>query len=223
MFSLELHQRNYQKDYYTLVDDIIPNIDCENIMKKIEQLINENKISLVNHEGIGKQKYLDGGGKYLHHIFKGSDIQNYFPELIGLYYGLLPSINAITCSRTVLSPYPDSNINIKVYPPNGGTLGWHFDTNGITVVIYLTTNQEAPLVVNIPRSHPSKEDWIETKEIFAEKGKMLVMKGREVWHKSSPTITEIKAALIFNYYEEGDTWRPSNFDQFVYEGKDTSR
>jgi len=159
------------------------------------------------------------GGDYLHHIFKGNDIREHFPELVGAYHALLPLVSIVTCSKTLISPYPESDINIKAYPKGGGTIGGHYDTNAITVLIYLTTNSEAPLELEIPKSHPSKDiDWIENENIYASSGSMLLMKGREVWHRSKPTEKEEKFVVIFNYYVEGDTWRPDKFDAFVYNG-----
>jgi len=66
-------------------------------------------------------------------------------------------VKLISCTDAVISPYVQSDINSKAYPPGGGTVGLHYDTNGITVLLFLTTNKEGPLRLNIPRSHPSKK------------------------------------------------------------------
>lgn len=125
----------------------------------------------------------------------------------------------ITCTDTIVSPYPTSDINIKAYPAGGGTLGLHYDTNGITVLLFLTTNTEAPLRMQIPRTHPSKkEGWIEHKNIYAKKGALLVMQGRKTLHDSEPTISEQKLSVVMNYYERHDTYRHEDFDNFVYYG-----
>jgi hypothetical protein len=124
----------------------------------------------------------------------------------------------VTNTDTIVSPYEQSEINIKAYPPGGGTLGEHYDTNGITVLLFLTTNKEAPLRMQIPRFHPNKGKWIENKSIYANQGSLLVMKGREILHDCEPTVYEQKLTVVLNYYEEGDTWRPEQFDNSVYNG-----
>lgn len=140
------------------------------------------------------------------------------PELNAVYHSILPLVSLITLKEAIISPYEQSDINIKAYPAGGGTLGEHYDTNGITVLLFLTTNKEAPLRMKIPRSHPAKGEWIEHKNIYAQQGSLLVMQGREILHDCEPTVTEQKLTVVLNYYEQGDTWRPKQFDDFVYRG-----
>ena len=119
----------------------------------------------------------------------------------------------------MVSPYPASDVNIKAYPPGGGTLGLHYDTNGITCLLFLTTNQEAPLRFSVERSHPSKkEPWLEHGRIHARKGALLLMQGRKVLHDCEPTVSEQKLSVVYNYYERHDTYRHADFDNFVYYG-----
>lgn len=211
-------QRNYIYNQYCEIENIIPDSLSIEIFEKAQELILNKKIYLVNHQGLGTKKELDGSGKYFHHIFKGTDIRRWFPELIGLYHAFLPIVSWVTCTETVLSPYLDSDINIKAYPPGGGTIGWHYDTNAITVLLYLTSNKEAPLEMQIQKKHPSKKDWIENVDFFSKKGSLFLMQGRKIWHQSQPTIKEHKMVVVFNYYTKDDQWRPSHFDDFVYKG-----
>lgn len=44
------------------------------------------------------------------------------------------------------------------------------------------------------------------------------MKGREILHDCEPKINEQKLSLVLNYYERNETWRPAQFDDFVYNG-----
>lgn len=220
MFTLIKHQGGYHHDMHTIIDHILPKELCLELSDRVRKLIKENKVQLVSHSKQGTIDELDGGGDYLHHIFKGKDIREFFPELVGAYHSLVSLLSCVTCSETIISPYLDSDMNIKAYPKGGGTIGWHYDTNAITVLIYLTSNTEAPLKLKISRSHPSKKDsWTECEMVYASAGSMLLMKGREVWHISEPTDTEEKFVVVFNYYVEGDTWRPKKFDSMVYDGE----
>ena len=218
MFKINLHQKNYQYDYFTVIDNILPITICETLKARINDIIDSDLVSLVNHEGFGNDIVKDSGGKYLHHIFKGQDIRQHLPELNAVYHSLLPLISLVTHTDTIVSPYEQSDMNIKAYPPGGGTLGEHYDTNGITVLLFLTTNKEAPLRMQIPRSHPNKGKWVENKKLFANQGSLLIMKGREILHDCEATINEQKITVVLNYYENGDTWRPTQFDDFVYSG-----
>lgn len=212
-------QTNYIYSLFCEIPNIISKETNEKVFKRALQLIEENKVHLVDHKGLGTHDELDGAGAYLHHIFRGDDIRKWFPELVTLYYALLPLISWVTCTKTVLSPYPDSDINIKAYPPGGGTVGWHFDTNAITALVYLTNNSEAPLEMEIKMQHPSKPDWVEKINYYSKEGTLFLMQGRKVWHQSKPTEKEYKMVAVLNYYTEDDLWRPTHFDKFVYEGK----
>ena len=212
-------QRRYIYEQYCEIEKFIPTSLSYQIFSKAQKLITTNRISLVKHKGLGTKTELDGSGEYFHYIFKGDDIRKWFPELVFLYHALLPQIRWITCTKTVLSPYSDSDINIKAYPPGGGTVGWHYDTNTITVLLYLTSNSEAPLEMEIKHEHPSKPNWVEKVNLFSKEGSLLLMQGRKVWHQSKPTKKEEKMVVVFNYYTEEDQWRPSHFDDFAYKGK----
>lgn len=219
MFSLETHQRSFHHNLHTVVPGVLPAGLCDKLAQRAAALIQTGRIHLVDHEGTGSESELDQGGKYLHHMFLGEDVREHMPEIVAVYHALLGQIAAITCGNAVISPHPESDINIVAYPPGGGTMGMHLDTNGITVLIYLTTNTEGQLVLQIPHSHPGEPETTYTeKSIFAEAGAMLVMQGRKVWHVSVPTRDETKMVAVLNYYYEGDTWRPAHFDKFVYAG-----
>lgn len=221
IFDINKHRYDYFYNFVTVVEGLIPVDICDNLTDGVNIIISQGVIDHVKHSGLGTDAVSDLGGEYNHHIFKGPDIRTYLPELNAIYHSIVPLISLITCSDAVISPYPLSDINIKAYPPGGGTLGLHYDTNGITVLLFLTENTEAPLRMQIERSHPSKkENWIEHKNIYAKKGALLVMQGRKTLHDSEPTITEQKLSVVYNFYERHDTYRHEDFDGFVYYGKE---
>lgn len=217
-FQLDKHIREYHYDFATVIDGVMCTSQCAELVGRINRLINADKVKLVDHQGRGTSAVSDTGGRYLHHIFEGDDVRRHLPEIAAVYRALLPMVAAVTSQDAVLSPYPRSDINIKVYPPGGGTLGEHYDTNGITVLLFLTDNREAPLRMQVPRSHPSRGGWIERRDVYAASGSLLIMKGREVLHDCEPTVIEQKISVVLNYYVRGDTWRHASFDDFVYDG-----
>lgn len=220
MFDIRRHQYNYFYDLVTVLENLIPGSICDQLAARVNTVIADDLVDHVKHKGLGTDAVSDFGGEYNHHIFKGDDIRAHLPELNAIYHAVVPLISVITCADAVVSPYPASDINIKAYPPGGGTLGLHYDTNGITVLLFLTDNKEAPLRMQIERSHPSrKAPWIETRNIYAKKGALLVMQGRKTLHDSEPTKTEQKLTVVYNYYERHDTYRHPDFDKFVYYGE----
>lgn len=145
MFDINQHCHNYFYNLETIIDDLIPETVCDALCARTNALITANRADWVKHDNQGTDAVSDLGGIYNHYIFKGADIRAQFPELSAVYHALLPLISLVTHTDTVVSPYPASDINIKAYPPGAGTLGLHYDTNGITVLLFLTTNKEAPL------------------------------------------------------------------------------
>jgi hypothetical protein len=219
MFDLRKHQHDYFYDFATVIENLIPERICDQLASRVNSIITAEQVDHVKHQSLGTNAVSDLGGEYNHYIFKGDDIRQHLPELNAVYHALLPLVSVITCADAVVSPYPASDINIKAYPPGGGTLGLHYDTNGITVLLSLTDNNEAPLRLQLERSHPSKKKpWIEKRNIHARKGALLIMQGRKVLHDSEPTRTEQKLTVVYNYYERHDTYRHEDFDNFVYYG-----
>lgn len=219
MLDLDRHRREYTYDLVTVLNGILPNVVCNTLVARIDSIISEKRIQLVDHFGKGTIRELDAGGRYLHHIFKGPDIRLHLPELEAAYHTLVPLVSAVTMQDVIVSPYPDSDINIKAYPSGGGTIGRHLDTNGITALLYLTTNSEGALMLDLERNHPSRDvPDMETRSIYATGGSLLLMQGRKVWHHCEPLVSERKIVAVFNYYVNGDVWRPGHFDSLVYDG-----
>ncbi|WP_313651451.1 hypothetical protein [Pseudomonas soli] len=219
MFDMNRYRYEYFYDMATVIEGVLPETLCDELASRAQVVIDEKGVDLVRHSGLGTDAVSDLGGDYHHHIFKDDDVRRCLPELYAVYHALVPLVSLVTHTDTVVSPYPLSDVNIKAYPPGGGTLGLHYDTNGITVLLFLTSNSEAPLRMQIERTHPSKNTpWIEHKKIYARKGALLVMQGRKVLHDSEPTVSEQKLSVVCNYYERHDTYRHEDFDNFVYYG-----
>ncbi|MFB2587212.1 hypothetical protein [Acinetobacter sp. c1-l78] len=136
MFNLTQHQYDYFYNLATVIENLIPENICDTLANRINDLISSGKIDYVRHGGLGTDAVSDLGGEYNYHIFKGEDIREYFPELVCIYHAIVPIISMVTSTDTIVSPYPASDINIKAYPAGGGTLGLHYDTNGITVLLF---------------------------------------------------------------------------------------
>lgn len=225
MFDIERHRHEYHHAMYTIIPEIIPGSLCARLASRLAGLIDDQRVHLVDHEGQGTPLELDAGGRYFHYLIDGDGCREDFPELEGAYHTLSQLVAAITSHDVVVSPHPESDINIKAYPSGGGTIGKHLDTNGITVLIYLTTNTEGALRLQIEQDDPwcgtemELADRVREERVLAVAGSMLLMQGRKIPHDCEPMEGEFKAVAIFNYYARGDTRRPGHFDEFVYHGR----
>lgn len=219
--DIEVHRRNYLYNNWTEVPDFLPSSVVKSLADRTNQCIREKKVALVQHSGLGGPKQYDEGGDYIHYIFRGPDIRSLMPELYGVYVALPHYLSVLTSQEVITSPYPESDISMRVYPPGGGTIGWHKDTNGISVLLYLTTNTEGALVMEIEKEIPPFEKThVVTEKVLARAGSLIALQGRRVRHYVEPMQHETKMSVILNYYVQGDTWRPENFDKFIYDGVD---
>lgn len=129
---------------------------------------------------------------------------------IGLFYARAAELATRAAGEGVVtSPHGRSRYVFKLYPAGCGAQGWHYDTNGVTALLYLTDNEEGcTRVVGLDG---------EVYTVFPRAGDMLLMQGRRCWHRPDPVITEVKAVVPFNLYIAGDdTPRPANLDDLLY-------
>lgn len=154
---------------------------------------------------------LDGGGAYRHVQIDRYGVERNAPELVGLYHGLRMTLEAITGGEVLESPWLRSSVNVKVLLDAGDGQGWHYDTNSLTALLYLTdTTEETGTRVMLG------EDADTMAAVVARAGDLLVMDGRHLWHRvpEHPGGTRITCPL--NYYLPGDTDRPAGIDTLVY-------
>lgn len=218
MFDVERHRREYHHDLHTVIPEVLPADLCSRLVDRLKGLITDQRIPMVDRERKKRTVDLEFDGRYLHYLADGPRVRRSFPELESVYHLLRIFLVTLTSRDVIVSPHKVSDITINGYPPGGGTLGAHYDTNGITVLIYLTTNTEGPLRLEIEHDDPWRGTSMELsrsavkKEILPVAGSMVVMQGRRVRHDSAPMREEFKAVAIFNYYWTGDTRRPEGLD-----------
>jgi len=173
-------------------------------------------------------------GGLTRHTLLDTTALDHRPELGALaqvYTALPAALTQIIGQPVCTSPYPRSRVTCKVYTA-GDEQGWHFDTNGITVLLYLEDSDGATLIDPDMAPHPGdpanpsglwklalamallSPECEAPERILPIKGSLLLMQGRRVWHRSvAPSSRKVVAAL--NYYA-GDTWRPAGMDSLVY-------
>ena len=82
----------------------------------------------------------------------------------------------------VTSPYPASGINVLVYDKARSTIGWHHDTNLVTLLLYLTDNEEGGTECRLLPRRPGQTQH-EHRVVKPRAGTALLMQGRWVLHR----------------------------------------
>lgn len=219
--DMQAKVREYRQLGYTVIDGLIPR---EVATRWSERILNLRAKGELTYKGTAEGEEFTEGLK--------QEYQNYFVlggretaedqtlrEMFHFYYAFLPMLGLITGVPMVASPYPDSIINCKIYWPPEGQQGGHFDTNGFTFLLYLSDNEEEgetalyPLTQrrNLGDDRPQKF-FGEAHKVEPRMGRVLLMQGRECWHWASGVKDKPKVACPWNYYMEGDTWRPKDMD-----------
>src|SRR4051794_39796586 len=189
MYNITKLQNEYHYNYYTVLPEFLPDRLCVQLRDTAEALIDSGSTLFIDEDRAPSRLELEMGGKYRHYLIGGTSIQQHLPVLAGVYHALLPFLKILTSEDVVVSPYPDSDINIKVYPPNGGTAALHKDTNWLTGLIYLTTNSEGALRVRWQNEDPWQgtemgEQQPDRIDVLPTSGALILMQGRRLMHES---------------------------------------
>lgn len=151
----------------------------------------------------------DGRTMRHHFVLDALQVQAIIPELWDFYQKLPAFVAPIVGREVILSPYERSAVNVKVYAP-GDDHGWHYDTNALTALLYLTeTDSETGTLVELDG---------ETFPLIAKPGDLLVMNGREINHKvrAVPEHAPTRVTVPLNLYYPDDIGRPEDTDELVY-------
>jgi hypothetical protein len=217
--NLDRHRAEYHNDLLTVVPDVIDADLLGAWNERVEQLLAAGRAIRRDEEGRGGGEVLDGGGAYRHFVLDGLMVRQHLPGLMVAYEVLKHVIAAVTLHdvRTAARAYPRSAVNVKVYRGEGSQQGWHYDTNAITGLLYLTTNREGGTLCRIPRDHPVEAlRTHQERRVLPVAGSLLIMQGRRVWHRAEPMTAETKVVAPLNYYTADDLWRPEGIDDLVY-------
>jgi hypothetical protein len=219
LIELDRHRAEYHNDLLTIVPDVLNPDAAGSIARRTLDLIERGGAIHRDQIGTGDTAVLDGGGAYRHWVVDGLRVLEHFPDLMAIYEALKSLVSAVTLQDVTTSTekFPRSCVNLKVYRGEGSEQGWHFDTNAITGLLYLTTNTKGGTRCEIPRYHPDEAlRTTETRVIQPFAGSLLIMQGRRVWHRADPVDDEVKIVAPLNYYTATDYWRPEGIDNLVY-------
>lgn len=153
---------------------------------------------------------LDQGGLYRHAQIDGHAVMRALPSLYDWYLRECHEYVQVTMDgRAITSPWPRSSVNVKVFGP-GDEQGWHYDTNPLTALLYLTaTNNATGTRIRVPGCGDVP--------VIAQPGDLLLMDGRRLLHHVPPVPPGGQRVTVpLNYYLPGDCERPEGIDRLVY-------
>lgn len=146
-----------------------------------------------------------------------------FHALTEYYYSTANFLSLFTGLDVVESWDRQSAITFMNYPATGGQIVPHYDTNGLTLLLYLTNNPDEgatqlyPLTSLRPTLLGQPDEIIgEPVLIYPKAGMAVLFQGRRCWHSSLPTIKANKISAVFNYYQKDDNWRPADVSKRLY-------
>jgi hypothetical protein len=148
-------------------------------------------------------------------MIDGRAIKEHLPDMHRAYHELLAVVREVVSPLAVASPYDCSDMNILIYEPPGACIGWHRDTNAVTVLVYLTTNSEGGTEVR-PLARAPDDPAPAARVVLPREGAVLLMQGRWAVHRGLPVTSEVKVACPWNYYLEDDYKRPEGLDDRLY-------
>lgn len=159
--------------------------------------------------------YQQDGERHAYAMVGGRAVRRHLAEMGHWYRALVPLVSVVTFEDVRTSGHEESDVNVLLYDRPGDAIGWHLDTNPVTVLVYLTDNTEGGTECRLLARRP-EEATERTRVIRPEAGAVLLMQGRRVWHRGLPLVTERKAVAVWNYYTADDDWRPDGFDDVIY-------
>lgn len=213
--NLERHRREYFLDGYTLLPNLFP---AETIARWRDWAMRHKALGL-HLDAVADETwvYQAPAQRHAYAMIDGLVIGEHLPDMVDCYRDLAAVLSEITFQTVVASPYPRSGVNLLVYDRPEAEIGWHHDTNPITLLLYLTDNEEGGTECRLLPRRPDQEEH-EHRVIRPRAGTALLMQGRWVLHRGLSVEKEVKIASPWNYYSTADQWRPAGFDQRIYEG-----
>jgi hypothetical protein len=190
------------------------------LWEKVANVVASGKARELERELPYRPEHLDEGGPT--HAFLidtmalgllGDDIKD---ALFDAYAWMVGPLRTLTGLDVQLSPFARSKVTIKQYPAVTGQQGWHYDTNGLTVLTYLTDGGGGTEFYPLSNVRMLDGKYLGPSTIqLPRAGDTLIMRGRLVRHRA--LIGDVpKQVICWNYYEGGDCWRPEHMDATVY-------
>ncbi len=149
----------------------------------------------------------DLGGAYDYLILDRNSLDDLLgPTYIGnLYESVRVHATMATGVQLLESPFHRSSVSMKRFAA-GGLQGWHYDTNSMTALLYLTSCGGGETRFTAPE-----------KQIEPVAGRLAVFDGENWLHEAERVRSGIKLTMSFNLYRaDREPRRPKGIDELVY-------
>jgi hypothetical protein len=204
MKNLEKHTKEFTEDGFTVLENGIPNAD---LWRK--SIINSPNLKEI-HVPEEKRLVSAGKGSLKYAVLDRYQTDSVVKELNSFYVNLVTTLKLITQEDVIISPFERSAYYTKVYRNKGDEQGWHYDTNGLTVIAYLTDN------VISGRTEIEKIDKSGRVLVLPKAGSLLIMQGKKCWHRAEPILEGIKVICPLNYYVGNAESRDPRLDDIIF-------
>lgn len=219
-------QTQFWEQGYVVLENLFP----DSVIKEWHDFVNYHS-PLLNVEGINHihKKFdkpnleaRDAAGEYK---FTSIDGRKCF-EFQGVreYYVCMTNFLSLFSGLDIVPSWDkQSAVTFMNYTAPGGQIVPHYDTNGFTLLIYLTSNEDegATMLYPLTSLRPTllgEPDEIIGKPVFIypKVGTAVFFQGRRCWHQSLPVFKNDKISSVWNYYEKNDNWRPADVSKRLY-------
>jgi hypothetical protein len=200
--ALESLQAAFQQGDVIQITDFIDGALAETLASRA--------VEMVDGHGIKRDGYPKRGGRSLHAILDGFVVDKHFRELAEIYDRARALAEAVVQKDVVLSPHQRSGVNIRVYRGAESEDGWHYDSNPLSALLYLT-NGGQPTQFQVTESS--------LMDIYPRAGTLLLFEGRSKLHHV-PKGSELRVTCPLNLYYVTDLARPDRVDQVLFENSD---
>lgn len=124
---------------------------------------------------------------------------------VSLYQLAYETVRATLDARAIESPFARSAMCLKRYAAPDGLQGWHFDTNPISAVLYLTSCQGGQTEL---RGLGSVEP---------RPNRLVMFRGGAIEHRAARVTAGEKLVAVMNFYLPGDCTRPFEADEAMFQ------
>lgn len=173
--------------------------------------VNSGMTKLAENEAYKKvieKNVYTSAGKSSHEAIDSYDLRKIWPESKQIYKAVYSEMILAFYPSAQVSPYERAAFYIKKYVPPDGEQGWHYDTNCLSGILYLTNNDNGETEIITECNNRVK--------VFPRAGKLLVIKGGTIWHRAAPVKSHDKITMIMNFYLPGYEKRPDWIDSKIF-------
>ncbi len=206
---IEKSRWQWGADGIARISAFMPLARCAQWCTALNDLIVSGALPRRVYETPSDPAILNDGGVFDHYILDGPGVAEAMPGMVSAYEATRLLVAEVTQPDAIISPYPRSAVNVNRYDAPTGRVSAHFDSNPISVILYLTDNPQ-----------DGATEFLRDGEIYRREfpiaGDLLIFRGRDLSHQSGCVLTGVKVAALWNYYTVQDQSRPAGMDDFMY-------